>query len=111
MDSKYLRSLADQLNESAKALRLLADGQDAAQQLFATVPAILADDPRYSLKLDNRCQYALDQLNIFTVAELVLKTADDFLCCRNFGKASLEALRAALKEHGLTLKFDRPIPT
>lgn len=46
------------------------------------------------------------RLKLTTAAELVAKTADDLMCCKNFGATSLAEVREKLKGYGLRLAGD-----
>lgn len=58
------------------------------------------------LNLTIRSRKALHRIGIYTLADLVKKTADDLLDARNFGTSSLEAIRTKLAKRGLKLKDD-----
>ena len=55
------------------------------------------------LELSVRSSNCLKNANIKTIGELCKKTEDDITKTRNFGKKSLEEIKAKLEEHGLTL--------
>jgi DNA-directed RNA polymerase subunit alpha len=55
------------------------------------------------LELSVRSSNCLKNANIHTIGELTKKTEDDITKTRNFGKKSLEEIKAKLEEHGLTL--------
>ncbi|MEE0352937.1 MAG: DNA-directed RNA polymerase subunit alpha, partial [Treponema sp.] len=55
------------------------------------------------LELSVRSSNCLKNANIRTIGELTKKTEDDITKTRNFGKKSLEEIKAKLEEHGLTL--------
>ena len=46
------------------------------------------------------------RLGITTIGELVRKTGDDLLECKNFGVSSLTEVREKLTQHGLKLRGD-----
>jgi len=54
-------------------------------------------------ELSVRCYTALEQMGITTVAELVSKTEEEILECKNFGDTSLQELKTALAQRGLRL--------
>ncbi len=60
------------------------------------------------IELSVRAANCLNNANISTVGELVMKTEADMLKFRNFGKKSLQEIKHKLEELGLTLgyKFD-----
>ncbi len=55
------------------------------------------------LELSVRSSNCLKNANIHTIGELTKKTEDDITKTRNFGKKSLEEIKAKLEEHGLSL--------
>ena len=55
------------------------------------------------LELSVRSSNCLKNANIRTIGELTKKTEEDITKTRNFGKKSLEEIKAKLEEHGLTL--------
>ncbi len=55
------------------------------------------------LELSVRSSNCLKNANIHTVGELTKKTEEDITKTRNFGKKSLEEIKAKLEERGLTL--------
>lgn len=55
------------------------------------------------LELSVRSSNCLKTANIHTIGELTKKTEDDITKTRNFGKKSLEEIKAKLEERGLTL--------
>lgn len=55
------------------------------------------------LELSVRSSNCLKNANIHTIGELTKKTEDDITKTRNFGKKSLEEIKAKLEERGLTL--------
>ena len=46
----------------------------------------------------------MTRLNITTIGDLVRKTGDALLECKNFGVTSLNEVRQKLAEHGLKLR-------
>jgi DNA-directed RNA polymerase subunit alpha len=46
------------------------------------------------------------RLGIGTIGELLRKTGDDLLECKNFGVTSLNEVREKLSQHGLKLRGD-----
>jgi len=55
------------------------------------------------LELSVRSSNCLKNANIHTIGELTRKTEDDITKTRNFGKKSLEEIKAKLEERGLSL--------
>ena len=60
--------------------------------------------PVTDLNLSVRARKCMTRLNIQTVAELVRKTADELLECKNFGVTSLKEIREKLTLHGIKLR-------
>jgi len=48
----------------------------------------------------------MTKLGIATIGELLDRTGDELLECKNFGVTSLNEVRQKLTEHGLKLKGD-----
>src|SRR5574344_255486 len=71
------------------------EGDEVVRQLLNT--------PVDELELSVRSSNCLKNANIRTIGELTKKTEDDITKTRNFGKKSLEEIKAKLEEHGLTL--------
>ncbi len=73
----------------------LEEGDEKIRNLLATSVE--------ELELSVRSSNCLKNANIKTIGELTRKTEDDITKTRNFGKKSLEEIKAKLEEHGLTL--------
>ncbi|MCH5294392.1 MAG: DNA-directed RNA polymerase subunit alpha [Treponema sp.] len=73
----------------------LDEGDEVVRQLLNTSVE--------ELELSVRSSNCLKNANIKTIGELTKKTEDDITKTRNFGKKSLEEIKAKLEEHGLTL--------
>jgi DNA-directed RNA polymerase subunit alpha len=73
----------------------LDEGDEMVRQLLNT--------PVEELELSVRSSNCLKNANIRTIGELTKKTEDDITKTRNFGKKSLEEIKAKLEERGLTL--------
>lgn len=71
------------------------EGDELVRQLLNT--------PVEELELSVRSSNCLKNANIRTIGELTKKTEDDITKTRNFGKKSLEEIKAKLEERGLTL--------
>lgn len=67
------------------------------------VKAMLAK-PISDLSLSVRARKCMTKLGISTIGELVTRTGDDLLECKNFGVTSLNEVRERLNEFGLKLK-------
>jgi DNA-directed RNA polymerase subunit alpha len=66
----------------------------------------LLDRPIADLQLSVRARKCMVRLGITTVAELVRRTGDDLLECKNFGVTSLNEVREKLTIKGLKLRGD-----
>jgi DNA-directed RNA polymerase subunit alpha len=66
----------------------------------------LLDRPIADLQLSVRARKCMVRLGITTVAELVRRTGDDLLECKNFGVTSLNEVREKLTAKGLKLRGD-----
>jgi len=66
----------------------------------------LVHKPIEELDLSVRALNSLHNESIKTIGDLVSKTDEDLLRFKNFGRKSLEEIRAALLPHGLTLGMD-----
>lgn len=66
----------------------------------------LLDRPISDLQLSVRARKCMVRLGITTVAELVRRTGDDLLECKNFGVTSLNEVREKLTAKGLKLRGD-----
>jgi len=64
----------------------------------------LLNRPVSELNLSVRARKCMIRLGINTVAELVRRTGDDLLECKNFGVTSLNEVREKLSLHGLKLR-------
>ncbi|MFV2068156.1 MAG: DNA-directed RNA polymerase subunit alpha C-terminal domain-containing protein [Pirellulales bacterium] len=66
----------------------------------------LLDRPIADLNLSVRARKCMVRLGLATVGELVRRTGDDLLECKNFGVTSLNEVREKLTPHGLKLRGD-----
>lgn len=60
--------------------------------------------PITELNLSVRARKATNKLGCATIADLVNKSADDLMMCKNFGVTSLNEVREKLAERGLKLR-------
>ena len=58
------------------------------------------------LNLSVRARKCMVRLNIQTVGELVRRTGDELLECKNFGVTSLNEVREKLTQYGIKLRGD-----
>ncbi|MGE0760069.1 MAG: DNA-directed RNA polymerase subunit alpha C-terminal domain-containing protein, partial [Pirellulaceae bacterium] len=66
----------------------------------------LLDRPISDLNLSVRARKAMVRLGLVTMGDLVRKTGDDLLECKNFGVTSLNEVREKLQSVGLKLRGD-----
>ena len=79
-----------------------SSGTDDSDDNDAQLRGLLST-PVEELELSVRSSNCLKNANIRTIGELTKKTEDDITKTRNFGKKSLEEIKAKLEERGLTL--------
>jgi len=75
-------------------------------QAFSPDEQALLDRPIADLNLSVRARKCMIRLGLNTVGELLRKTGDDLLECKNFGVTSLNEVREKLTQHGLKLRGD-----
>ena len=96
MSPNAMRLLARQLRQAADALEAAADNSDELDSRLA--PHDLIRDALISV----RSRHACDKLGIKTWIELSQHTENDLVMQRRFGITSLNELKQALAERGLT---------
>jgi DNA-directed RNA polymerase subunit alpha len=67
---------------------------------------VLLDRPIAELNLSVRARKCMVRLGLATIGELVRRTGDDLLECKNFGVTSLNEVREKLAARGLKLRGD-----
>ena len=75
-------------------------------ELLSADEQALLSRPVADLSLSVRARKCMIRLGISTVGELVRRTGDDLLECKNFGVTSLNEVREKLIVHGLKLRGD-----
>lgn len=73
---------------------------------FTADSHVQLDRPLSELNLSVRARKCMVRLGLNTIGELVRKTGDDLLECKNFGVTSLTEVREKLTEMGLKLRGD-----
>ncbi len=68
------------------------------------VPSEIVDRLVTDMELSVRSRKALQRLNIQTVGELISRTEDELLGCKNFGHTSLNEIKQALSTIGVSLR-------
>ncbi len=66
----------------------------------------LLDRPIADLNLSVRARKCMIRLGLNTIGELLRRTGDDLLECKNFGVTSLNEVREKLTQHGMKLRGD-----
>ncbi|MCA9236657.1 MAG: tetratricopeptide repeat protein [Planctomycetales bacterium] len=66
----------------------------------------LLDRPIADLNLSVRARKCMVRLGLTTIGELLRRTGDDLLECKNFGVTSLNEVREKLTSHGMKLRGD-----
>ena len=66
----------------------------------------LLDRPISDLNLSVRARKCMARLQLNTIGELIRKTGDDMLECKNFGVTSLNEVREKLSDLGLKMRGD-----
>jgi DNA-directed RNA polymerase subunit alpha len=66
----------------------------------------LLTKPISDLNLSVRARKCMIRLGVSTIGELVRRTGDELLECKNFGVTSLNEVREKLTTHGLKLRGD-----
>ena len=66
----------------------------------------LLDRPISDLNLSVRARKCMARLQLNTIGELIRKTGDDMLECKNFGVTSLNEVREKLADLGLKMRGD-----
>ena len=72
--------------------------------MFTPDEQLLMNKPLAFLDLSVRARKCMNRLNITTVGELIRRTQDELLDCKNFGVTSLNEIKGKLAEHGLKLR-------
>jgi DNA-directed RNA polymerase subunit alpha len=76
------------------------------QQFMSPDEQALLDRPIADLNLSVRARKCMIRLGLNTIGELVRRTGDDLLECKNFGVTSLNEVREKLTQHGIKLRGD-----
>jgi len=88
------------------SLRRLLPGEELPPETPAAgaVPAELTGKGVGDMELSVRSRKALQRLNINTIGELISRTEDELLGCKNFGQTSLTEIKQQLATFGLNLR-------
>jgi len=98
---------------ASKGLTLGQYATSKSESVLNFEPEIMSDDekalldrPIADLNLSVRARKCMIRLGLNTVGDLVRRTGDDLLECKNFGVTSLNEVREKLTQHGLKLRGD-----
>jgi len=88
------------------SLRRLLPGEElpAEESAVGSVPPELTSKSVGDMELSVRSRKALQRLNINTMGELISRTEDELLGCKNFGQTSLTEIKQQLATFGLNLR-------
>ena len=84
---------------------------EAAAEAAAEVPVThgMENFPIEELELGVRSYNCLKRVGIETIGDLTSKSESELVAIPNFGRKSIEEVRASLGAHGLTLKGEEPV--
>ncbi len=82
------------------------EGPAVEEEAVAGDDQELLSQPITELALSVRARKCTTRLGITTVGELIRRTAEDLMECKNFGVTSLNEVREKLAERGLKLRGD-----
>jgi DNA-directed RNA polymerase subunit alpha len=107
-----LVEIKDMLSSKGLSLGQIAQPSQAVEAVEAEPVEPSADEqevysmPITELNLSVRARKCTTKLGIMTVGDLVRRTAEDLLECKNFGVTSLNEVREKLSDRGLKLRGD-----
>jgi len=107
-----LTEIKEMLASKGLSLGMLAEaGAGAAEAAIEPVEPTADEQEIYSLPISEinlsvRARKCMTKLGINTVGELVRRTGEDLMECKNFGVTSLNEVREKLAERGLRLRGD-----
>jgi DNA-directed RNA polymerase subunit alpha len=107
-----LVEIREMLSSKGLSLGQIAQPVPAAEAVEAEPVEPSADEqevysmPITELNLSVRARKCTTKLGIMTVGDLIRRTAEDLLECKNFGVTSLNEVREKLTERGLKLRGD-----
>jgi DNA-directed RNA polymerase subunit alpha len=95
LDSKMLR-----LGQSLEEFSSPAEHEEESEQEEDG----MLSKPVEELQLSVRAKKCLTKLNIYTLGEMIRRTEAELLGCKNFGVTSLNEIKKAITEMGLSLR-------
>jgi DNA-directed RNA polymerase subunit alpha len=107
-----LVEIRDMLSSKGLSLGQIAQPVPAADVVEVEAVEPSADEqevysmPITDLNLSVRARKCTTKLGITTIGDLIRRTAEDLLECKNFGVTSLNEVREKLTERGLKLRGD-----
>lgn len=106
-----LVEIRDMLTSKGLELGMFANEERPAEPTYdesslSADEIALLERPIADLNLSVRARKCMIRLGIATIAELVRRTGDELLECKNFGVTSLNEVREKLTSHGLKLRGD-----
>ena len=87
-------------------MKLLLTSSGIANPSINDALVDLLGKPIADLNLSVRARKCMIRLGINLLSELVRRTGDDLLECKNFGVTSLNEVREKLTQHGMKLRGD-----
>ena len=99
-----LVEIKEMLQSKGLTLGQTANEAPIHEELLTPDEQLLLNKPLSFLDLSVRARKCMSRLNITTVGELIRRTQDELLDCKNFGVTSLNEIKAKLSEHGLKLR-------
>lgn len=106
-----LVEIREMLTSKGLSLGLFAGDKPAIEPVFepefvSPDEQALLDRPIADLNLSVRARKCMIRLGLNTIGELMRRTGDDLLECKNFGVTSLNEVREKLTQSGLKLRGD-----
>ncbi len=98
--------LGQAAEEGKSGIRRLLPGEELPPEepALGAVPPELSSKGVGDMELSVRSRKALQRLNINTIGELISRTEDELLGCKNFGQTSLTEIKQQLTTFGLNLR-------
>lgn len=92
------------LGQTAGEAPSTAAPQASDDEVMSPDEQLMMVKPLAYLDLSVRARKCMNRLNITTIGELIRRTADELLDCKNFGVTSLNEIKEKLTLHGLKLR-------
>lgn len=106
-----LHEIREMMKNKGLVIGQFANQKDVEQETFdpaALSPedSLVLDRPISDLNLSVRARKCMNRLGLASIGELLRKSGDDLLECKNFGVTSLNEVREKLTQLGLKLRGD-----